>query len=120
MKRQEMRHISPVEEPRKTERRKSLRISLPFPVRVRGLSPTGKRLEFETELENLGAGGMMLRSSHDIRHWKNLTLVMRLSLASDPATPAPMVAARARILREESRPDRRNGFAVAFTRHRFI
>lgn len=102
------------------ERRGGLRIAMPFPVRVRGLSPAGKRLEFETELENLGPGGMFLRSSHDIRNWKNLTLVMRLSLASDPATPAPIVAARARILRTEPSKTNRTGFAVGFTRHRFM
>jgi hypothetical protein len=102
------------------ERRRSLRIAVPFPVRVRGLSPCGKRLEFETELENLSAGGMLLRSSFDIRDWQNLTLVMRLSLSSDPAAPAPMVAARARFLRTEAYADRRAGYAVAFTHHRFI
>jgi len=104
----------------KQERRRSLRITVPFPVRVRGISPTGKRLEFETEIENLGANGLLLHSVHDIRNWRNLTMVMRLSLAADSAAPAPIVAARAKILRTEPRGERRASYAVAFTRRRFI
>jgi hypothetical protein len=105
---------------RKTERRHGLRIAVPFPVRVRGVSAAGKRLEFETQLENLGAGGLLLRAAHDIRGWKNLTMILRLSLADDLATPAPVVAARVRILRTEKRGDGRDGYAIAFTRHRFV
>ena len=57
--------------PIKDNRRRNLRINAHFPVRVRGISPTGKRLEFETELENLGSGGLFMRAQHDIRGWKN-------------------------------------------------
>jgi hypothetical protein len=104
----------------KTERRRSLRIAVPFPVRVRGVSASGRRLEFETELENLGAGGLFLRAAHDIRGWQNLTMIMRLSLADNIETPAPVIAARARILRTENRGDGRDGFAIAFIRHKFV
>jgi hypothetical protein len=105
---------------KKMERRHSLRIAVPFPVRIRGVSAAGKRLEFETQLENLGAGGLFVKAAHDISSWKNLTLIMRLSLAESMETQAPVVAARARILRMENRGDGRNGFAIAFTRHRFV
>jgi hypothetical protein len=106
--------------PIRKERRHNLRITSPFPVRVRGISPAGKHLEFETELENLGAGGLYMRTRHDIRDWKNLTLVMRLALTSESETPAPIVAARAKIIRTEHAHDGCAGYAVAFTRSRFI
>jgi hypothetical protein len=102
------------------ERRRSLRIAVPFPVRVRGISPTGKRLEFETEIDNLGAGGLLLHSAHDIRNWRNLTMVMQLSLVADSAAPAPIVAARVKILRTEPKGERCAAYAVAFTRRRFV
>lgn len=104
----------------KMERRRSLRISAPFPVRVRGISSTGRRLEFYTELENLGAGGLFLNVTQDIRDWKRLRMILWLSLTGNPETPAPVVAARAEVLRIEAQPDQRLGFAVAFTRHRFV
>jgi hypothetical protein len=106
--------------PIRKERRQNLRITAPFPVRVRGISPSGRHLEFETEVENLGSGGLFMRTPHDIRAWKNLTLVMRLALTSEPETPAPVVAARARILRTEHAYDGCAGYAVAFTRSRFV
>jgi hypothetical protein len=106
--------------PIKNDRRRNLRITAPFPVSVRGISSAGKRLEFETELENLGSGGLFMRAQHDIREWKNLTLIMRLSLASNPEIPAPVVAARAKILRAERQSDGRVAFAVAFTKRRFV
>jgi hypothetical protein len=106
--------------PIRKERRHNLRITAPFPVRVRGISPAGKHLEFETEIENLGAGGLFLRTRHDIRDWKNLTLIVRLALTSESETPAPIVAARAKILRADHAHDGCAGYAIGFTRNRFI
>ena len=104
----------------KAERRRSLRISVPFPVRIRGISSTGRHLEAYTELENLSAGGLFLKMTQDIRNWKHLRVILWLSLTGNPETPAPVVAARAEVLRIEAHPDQRLGFAVAFTRHRFV
>ncbi len=102
------------------ERRRSLRITARFPVRVRGISSAGRHLEFETEIENLGAKGLFLKTRHDIREWRNLTLVMRFSLTSESETPAPIVVARARILRTERGSDGCAGYGVAFTKSRFV
>ncbi len=106
--------------PIRKERRQTLRITAPFPVRVRGISTTGRHLEFETELENLGAGGLFLKTRHDIGDWRNLTLVMRLALTSESEIPAPIVAARARIVRTDQAHRESAGYAVAFTRSRFL
>jgi hypothetical protein len=103
-----------------SERRRTLRISAPFPIRVRGISAAGERLQFEAELDNLGAGGIYLRATQDIRTWTRIMIRIRLSLAPDAAGRAAVVAARGAVLRTELQPDQRLGFAIAIKGHRFI
>jgi hypothetical protein len=103
-----------------SERRRTLRISAPFPIRVRGISAAGERRQFEAELDNLGAGGLYLRAAQDIRMWTRIMIRIRLSLAPDAAGRAAVVAARGAILRTEPQPDQRLGFAIAIKGYRFI
>ncbi len=103
-----------------SERRRTLRISAPFPIRVRGISAAGERLQFEAELDNLGAGGLYLRATQDIRTWTRIMIRIRLSLAPDAAGRAAVVAARGAVLRTELQPDQRLGFAIAIKGYRFI
>lgn len=102
------------------ERRRTLRISAPFPIRVRGISAAGERLQFEAELDNLGTGGLYLRATQDIRTWSRIMIRIRLSPTPDTAGRAPVVAARGAVLRTELLPDHRLGFAIAFKGYRFI
>ena len=102
------------------ERRHTLRTSAPFPVRVRGISAAGERLQFDTELDNLGAGGLYLRATQDIRTWRRIMIRIRLSLAADTAARAPVVAARGTVLRADLQPDQRLGLAIGFKGCRFI
>jgi hypothetical protein len=104
----------------KAERRRQLRIAFPFPIAVRGISPAGERVQFETEMRNLSTGGMYLRTRHDIQDWHHLTVVMRLAMTRDEATPAPTVVARGEILRLEPGSPDGTGFAVALKARRFL
>jgi hypothetical protein len=97
-----------------------LRISAPFPVRIRGVSAAGKRLQFEAELDNLGAGGLYMRAMQDIRRWSRIMIRIRLSLAADKDEKAAVVAARGVVVRTELQPDHRLGYAIAFRGYRFI
>jgi hypothetical protein len=102
------------------ERRRQLRISVPFPIAVRGFSPEGERVQFETEMDNLSTGGLYLRTRNAIQDWNRLTVVMRLAMTKDAETPAPIVVARGEILRMEPGCGDDTGFAVALKARRFV
>ncbi len=102
------------------ERRGTARLLAPFPVRIVGVATSGERLECEAHLENLCARGLYVRLSEDIREWKRIVMVVKLSLAPSPTVPAPVFVARAEILRVEAQGDGLKGFAVRLTRHRFL
>ena len=102
------------------ERRRQLRIAVPFPISVRGISPAGERMQFETKMDNLSTGGLFLRTRNAIQDWKRLTVVMRLAMTKDEATPAPTVVARGEILRMEPGSADDTGFAVALKARRFL
>ena len=102
------------------ERRRTLRISAPFPIRVRGISAAAERRQFDAEIDNLGAGGLYLRATQDMRTWTRIMIRVRLSLAVEAAGRAPVVAARGAVLRTDIQPDQRLGFAIAFKGYRFI
>lgn len=108
------------ERPERPERRRNLRISMPFPVRVRGIAGNGEREEFESEIRNLSAGGLFLHTRYNLGEWKRLFFVLRLSLDSNPANPAPLVAARGEVVRMQPGPGDCPGYAVALRSHKFI
>jgi c-di-GMP-binding flagellar brake protein YcgR len=102
------------------ERRRTLRMSAPFPVWVRGLTENGERGQFQAELENLSSGGLFLRTDRDLRKWKRLLFVMRLSLDRNQESPAAVVAARGEILRTQTGSPNCTGYAVALKSRRFV
>jgi c-di-GMP-binding flagellar brake protein YcgR len=102
------------------ERRRNPRISAPFPVCVRGITEDGERAQFQAELENLSSGGLFLRTDRNLREWKRLLFVMRLSLDRNPENPAAVVAARGEILRTQAGSRKCAGYAVALKSRRFV
>ncbi len=100
-----------------TERRRALRVGLPFPVTVRGMDATGDRFTLETTLDNLSACGLYFCLPRPVAPGAKLFIVVRLSLGSDAA---PRVALRGVVVRAELLPDGRTGVAVAFDDHRFL
>lgn len=100
------------------ERRRTVRICVPFPIQVRGFSAAGELQQFDARLDNLSAGGLYLRTTQDMRAWKRIMVQIRLSLAADAAGRVPVVAARGAVLRTDQQPDQRLGFAIAFRGYR--
>ena len=100
------------------ERRRTVRISVPFPIQVCGFSAAGEPQQFDTTLENLSAGGLYLRTAQDMRAWQRIMIHIRLGLAADPAGRVPVVAARVTILRTDPQPGQPFGFAIAFRGYR--
>ena len=100
------------------ERRATLRISEPFPVRVRTTNAGGSAFDEETSLSNLSAGGLYATVSHRIEVGTPLFALMRLSHNS-ASDAAPCVAVRGTVLRVE-RCDEAYGVAVQFSHHRFL
>ena len=101
------------------ERRRALRVELPFPALVRGVDVRGERFTVHTVLENLSACGLFLRLPRSIEPGATLFLVVRLSPVASEVS-APQVALRGTVLRAEPQADGTYGVALAFDRHRFL
>jgi hypothetical protein len=102
------------------ERRRMPRIYEPFPMRVRGISVTGTRLQFDAVLDNICARGLYFRAREDIQTWQRLMFIVRLAPTWDVDVKAPAIAAWATVLRTDLCSGNMFGFAVGFKRHHFI
>jgi hypothetical protein len=102
------------------ERRRALRIELPFPAAVRGVDRAGERFRQEAVLDNLSASGLYLWLARPVEPGTTLFVVVRLATAPDQPLAAPGVAARGVALRVEPQPGGRWGIAMAFRRPRFL
>ncbi len=100
------------------ERRRALRVELPFPVTVRGTDATGEYFTVDTVLDNLSACGLYFRLPRSVAPGAKLFVVVRLALGSEPEA-APGVAMRGVVVRAELL-DGRCGVAVSFDQHRFL
>ena len=101
------------------ERRRALRVELPFPVTVRGTDATGEHFTVDAVLDNLSACGLYFRLSRPVAPGAKLFVVVRLALGSEPEA-APGVAMRGVVVRAELLDDGRCGVAVSFDSHRFL
>ena len=101
------------------ERRRALRVELPFPVTVRGVDALDERFSVHTVLDNLSACGLYLRLPRAIAPGVSLFLVVRLAPAAADVT-APQIALRGTVLRVDPQDDGAYGVGVTFDRHRFL
>ncbi len=99
------------------ERRRALRVDLPFPVTVRGTDALGDHFTSTTVLDNLSACGLYLCLPRPVAPGAKLFLVVRLVPGAELG---PGVAMRGMVVRAELLPDGRYGVAVAFDQHRFL
>lgn len=106
--------------PHDSERRRALRVDLPFPAMVRGLDVTGDRFSIATQLDNLSAYGLYLRLQRAVTPGTKLFVVVRLSQTPESEAPAPYVAVHGTVHRTEAHDDGQCGVAVEFERHRFL
>jgi hypothetical protein len=96
-----------------TDMRKSTRVYGSFPVRLRWVNPSGRRLHAGTVVDNIGAGGLYMRLRR--RMAEGLELFAVVWLVSGAA-----IAAKGRVIRVEKRPRGLVGVAVRFTRTRLV
>ena len=99
------------------DRRRTLRVDLPFPVTVRGTDATGDRFTLDTTLDNLSACGLYFCLPRPVAPGAKLFLVVRLTPGPEAG---PSVAMRGVIVRAELLADGRTGVAVSFDDHRFL
>jgi hypothetical protein len=105
---------------RHNERRRSARLSEPFPVFIRGVDAIGRAFEYNTVLDNVSADGFYMRLGRYLAPGTKLFAVVRLTTSSDPGVSAPRLAARSIVVRAEPQSDGRWGLGVQFTHHRFL
>ncbi len=102
------------------ERRRALRIKMPFPVMIRGVRVDNYIFEEYTRLDNLSACGLYLRLPHYVELGQRIFAVVRLAINSADAVVAPCVAFHGTVVRMEPQTDGTYGLALSFTRHRFM
>jgi c-di-GMP-binding flagellar brake protein YcgR len=83
------------------ERRRHLRIALPFPATVEGTNEEGEPFECGTVTDDLSAGGVYLRVAERVREGAEVSVTARLSVS---AARGMVVRLRGRVLRAEEKP----------------
>jgi hypothetical protein len=101
------------------ERRRKVRIYLPFPAVVEGVNTSGEQFKVDTVLDNLSKEGLYLRLFPSVSQGSEITIVFRLSTSAAEAS-SPKVLIKGTILRVEERPGGASGVAVQFKSPRFI
>lgn len=102
------------------ERRKTVRIAMPFASVVRGVDASGERFVHHGVLDNLSSFSLYLHLARPMKLGGKLLLVVRLSPHVALDTPAPYVALRGTVLRIDQQSGRGYGIAVVINRHRFL
>jgi len=103
----------------KPERRSKPRLYDPIPVMVQGSEGNGELYKFDTVAQNIGPGGLSAFAPREMREGEELAVRIRFSLAGTKPIQAPVVAARAIVVRVEKLYDNACTFAVSFfTRQR--
>ena len=101
------------------ERRNRLRISGPYPARVRGRAADGARFDEDTFVDNLSARGLYLKLEHAVAQGAKIFLVVQLATGPDDLPP-PRVAIRGSVARVEPKPGGGYGLAIMISGHRFL
>jgi hypothetical protein len=96
----------------KDECREEPRIHGPFPARIKGLKRGGKRLVFDTVIENLSARDCCVCLVERVEPGERLFIAARIDKA--------IVSLRGKVLHTSLRADGMWGVFVLFTRYRFV
>ena len=100
------------------ERRVKPRVYLPYIVKVRGEDAAGKAFEAHTIAHNLSASGLYLQMGRCVKKGARLLIVLNWRWADEPCELR--IALRGLVVRTETCSDGLCGFAVKFTRSRFL
>lgn len=101
------------------ERRRKVRIFLPFPAVVEGVNTSGEHFKSDTVLDNLSKDGLYLRIFPCVAQGSEINVVFSLGTSAVEAS-SPRVSIKGIVLRVEERPGGACGVAIQFKSPRFI
>jgi len=102
------------------ERRRTLRLSEPVFLAVRGGQGRGDRLEFETVAKDIGGGGLCAFAPRILNTGDRLRFSIQFARAGSRPFHAPTVTTQGVVLRVQELSDGTFLFAAAFTMFRII
>ena len=102
-------------------RRNHERLFGPCVAMVRGVDTRGETFTESTVLDNVSAGGLMLKLQRDVPMGARLLIVFAFSTVALQDVPVPKVAAHGEVRRVElDSASNVRGVAVRFQHHRFL
>src|SRR5436305_12434240 len=102
------------------DRRKRLRVEIPFPAKVQGMTAEGKAFEVYTLLDNLSSSGLYMRLNRRMKPGDSLSAVLTLAPPSVNEEPNGQVAVLGVVQRVEETGDGLFGIAMNFTSYKFL
>src|SRR3990172_5694409 len=103
-----------------TERRSQPRISVDFPVKLRGTDKNGQKFEVETLVKNLSASGLYLQLSQRVEHGENLFMIIQFLNPVSVDVEMARVAVKGVVVRVEPLPNGECGVGVLMKHRRFL
>lgn len=100
-----------------SERRRHLRVSLPFPATVEGLNAQGINFKTSTSLHDLSAGGLYLHLKERVKENFELTITARLSTNPNRGS---VLLFKGKVVRVEPKSSGLFGVAMKFKSRRFL
>ena len=91
------------------ERRRHVRVALPFPATVEGTNDEGHSFESNTVTDDMSAGGVYLRMAQRVPEGSKMTVTAKLSVVPGRGM---MVRLQGKVLRVEEKPGRAYGVAI--------
>lgn len=102
------------------ERRNLPRLACAFPVLLRSRKELQNNIEHCATISNLSANGVYLHTHRFVTRGQTLFIFMRFSNQPDNERTAPRLAASAKVVRVEPRPDGSYGVALRIQRYRLL
>ena len=105
------------------ERRKNLRVNIPFHVRVHGIDDAGKKFSIETVVDNISGSGLYLRMMPYVEEGAKLVMDIQLKAAQQLSDQLrdeePHFSVDGTVVRSEKLAGGAAGVAVSFAKVRF-
>lgn len=102
------------------ERRRALRIDLPFPAHVRFFDATGERYTLDVTIRSLSACGLYVHLPRPVAVGQRCFVVVQLVPGGDAGSSGPQVAVRGKVVRVDRLTTGTYGVALDFNCHRFL
>jgi len=102
------------------DRRAKPRMDCDYPALLRQRLVDGGTIERLVTISNIIASGMYLRTQHYVPRGQILFILTRLSNKSSKKSEAPNLAASAKVVRVEPKPDGSYGVAIRLQRYRLV